>query len=98
MGSERGQPVLLQSADNFTEESSAETRRTRNAPSGTGAMIFALTLGAFWIGVSGAYLLGLYKPAGLAAMSLSEIAITVAATIAPPLLFVAIAWAFMRGY
>ncbi|MGN6517027.1 MAG: hypothetical protein ACTHLR_14440 [Rhizomicrobium sp.] len=98
VGTERGQPVLLQSAENFTEDASAESRRVRKAPSGMGAVIFALTLGAFWIGVSIAYLVGLYKPAGLAAMSLQEIAIVACATFAPPLLFISIAWAFMRGH
>lgn len=98
IGSERGQPVLLQSAESFKEEASAEERRIKRGPSGMGAMIFALVLGAFWIGVSVAYLLGFYKPAGLAAMSVQEIAIVAAATLAPPFLFVAIAWAFMRGH
>jgi hypothetical protein len=97
-GSERGQPVLLQSAENFTEETVAQERRVPRARPGYGALIFALVVAAFWVGAAAAYLLGFYKPAGLALMSPQELAVIASATFAPPLLFVAIAWAFMRGH
>jgi hypothetical protein len=97
-GSERGQPVLLQSAENFTEETVAQERRAPRARAGYGALVFALVVAAFWVGAAAAYLLGFYKPAGLALMSPQELAVIASATFAPPLLFVAIAWAFMRGH
>ena len=97
-GSERGQPVLLQSAENFTDEAAAQERRTTRASSGIGALIFALVAAAFWVGAAAAYLLGFYKPAGLAAMSPQELAVIFFATFAPPFLFISIAWAFMRGH
>lgn len=97
-GSERGQPVLLQSAENFTEETVAQERRAPRARPSIGALVFAVVAGALWIGAATAYLLGLYKPAGLLAMSPLELAFAVSATLAPPLFFVAIAWAFMRGH
>ena len=97
-GSERGQPVLLQSAENFTDEATAQERRVNRASSGIGALIFALVAAAFWVGAAAAYLLGFYKPAGLAAMSPQELAVIFFATLAPPFLFISIAWAFMRGH
>jgi hypothetical protein len=97
VGSERGQAVLLQTAESFKEETSAEERRAKRVSPGWGAMIFALTVSAFWVGVAAAYLLGFYKPAGLAAMSPVELALVASATLGPPLLFVSVAWAFMRG-
>lgn len=97
-GSERGQPVLLQSAETFTEETVAQERRAPRARTGYGAFVFALVASAFWVGAAAAYLLGFYKPAGLAAMSPQELAVVAVATFAPPLLFVAIAWAFMRSH
>jgi hypothetical protein len=97
-GPERGQPVLLQSAGNFAEETVAEERRARRASSGIGALVFALVTAAFWMGAAAAYLWGFYGRAGLTAMSVQEIALVVFATFAPPLLFISIAWAFMRGH
>lgn len=97
-GPERGQPVLLQSAENFADETVAQERRTPRARSSFGAMVFALVVGALWIGAAAAYLLGLFRPAGLLALSPLEFAFYASATFAPPLLFVAIAWSFMRGH
>lgn len=97
-GSERGQPVLLQSAENFAEETTAQERRASRPRGGYGALVFALVASAFWVGAAAAYLLGFYKPVGLAAMSPQELAVIAFATFAPPLLFIAIAWAFMRGH
>jgi hypothetical protein len=90
--------VLLQSAETFTEETVAQERRAPRARTGYGALVFALVASAFWVGAAAAYLLGFYKPAGLAAMSPQELAVVAVATFAPPLLFVAIAWAFMRSH
>ncbi|MBS0274908.1 MAG: hypothetical protein JSR55_11015 [Proteobacteria bacterium] len=97
-GSERGQPVLLQSAENFTDEATVQERRVSRPSSGIGALIFALVAAAFWVGAAAAYLLGFYKPAGLAAMSPQELAVIFFATFAPPFLFISIAWSFMRGH
>jgi hypothetical protein len=90
--------VLLQSAENFADETVAQERRTPRVRASFGAMIFALVVGALWIGAAAAYLLGLYKPAGLLALSPLDLAFAASATFAPPLLFVAIAWSFMRGH
>ncbi|HSM96941.1 MAG TPA: hypothetical protein VLT91_12910, partial [Rhizomicrobium sp.] len=97
-GSERGQPVLLQSAETFSEETVAQERRAPRARSGFGALIFALVAATFWVASVGAYLLGFYRPAGIAAMSPQELVVMAVTAFAPPLLFVAIAWAFMRGH
>jgi hypothetical protein len=97
-GSERGQPVLLQSAENFADEAAAQERRAPRAQTGYGALVFSLVAAAFWVGAAAAYLLGFYKPAGLAAMTPQELAVIAIATFAPPMLFVSIAWSFMRGH
>ena len=96
-GSERGQPVLLQSAENFAEESAVEQRRLKRASSGMGAMIFAIAVAALWVGAAAAYVLGFYKVSGLAAMGATEITLIAVAIFAPPLLFIAIGLVLMRG-
>jgi hypothetical protein len=93
---DRSQPILLQSAENFSEEPAFE-RRARRAPSGIGAIIVAVTLGAFWMGSAAAYLWGYFGPAGLSRLSLQEIALASFGALAPPILIVVIAWAFVRG-
>ncbi|HEY2034379.1 MAG TPA: hypothetical protein VGH02_11895 [Rhizomicrobium sp.] len=97
-GSERGQPVLLQSAENFSEETVAQERRAPRARAGYGAVVFSLVVSALWIGAAGAFVLGFYKPAGLALMNPYQIALIAVSIFAPPLLFVSIGWAFMRGH
>jgi hypothetical protein len=95
--SERSQPVLLQTAETFGAE--AEPRKARPAPRprGLGALVFAVAIGAFWIGVIGAFLVGYFGLNGLEKLTLQEIAGSAAFVFVPPILFVVTAWAFAKG-
>ena len=96
-GSERSQPVLLQTAENFSEEQSAAERPRPRAPGNANTILFAFTFAAFWVGVAVAYLFGYFGPAGLLALSIPQMAMAAFATFVPPLLIISVAWAFMRG-
>lgn len=93
-GSERNQPVLLQSADSFTE---TEERREIRQPASVGPLVFAVALSAFWIGAAGAYVLGYFGPQGLSVLPLYQVVLIVFATLAPPFLMIVGAWALSRG-
>jgi len=98
IGSERSQPVLLQTAETFSGE--GEARKARPMPArqrGLGGIIFAVAAGAFWMGVIGAFLIGYFGFAGLARLTLQEIAGSAAFVFIPPLLFVATAWALAKA-
>jgi len=95
IGSERSQPVVLTTNENFTEES--KPSKPRRSEPGIGPLVFALTLGAFWIGAAGAYLWGYLGPAGFAHLDPQQIALFAFATLMPPVLMLASAWAFTRG-
>ena len=94
---ERNQPVLLAAPE--ADEPQADARLTaRPEPkSGVAAVTFALVLSAFWAGVWAAYLWGYFGPKGLAALSMQQLALFAAATLLPPALFIAFAWALARG-
>jgi hypothetical protein len=96
VGSERSQPVLLQTAEPFAEEK-AESRPVPRRARGVGALLFALLLGVFWMGAATAYLLGYFGPKGLTGLDIQVIAVLGFATFVPPMLILACAWAFTRG-
>jgi hypothetical protein len=93
---ERNQPVLLQSAESFAEDA-RERAPLRRPQQGIGALVFALTLGAFWMGAAAAYLWGYLGPNGLVGLDVQQIALLAFATFVPPMLMVITAWAFARG-
>src|ERR1700722_3770486 len=95
IGSERSQPVVLTTNENFAEDS--KPARPRRGEPGIGPLVFALTLGAFWIGAAGAYLWGYLGPAGFAHLDPQQIALFPFATVMPPVLMLASAWAFTPG-
>ncbi|HXC57587.1 MAG TPA: hypothetical protein VNU97_19965 [Rhizomicrobium sp.] len=64
---------------------------------GIAAITFSFVLSAFWAGAAAAYLWGYFGPRGLAGLDVQELALFVAATFIPPLLFVSAAWAMARA-
>ncbi len=95
-GQERKEAFPLQPVDAQAEEAVRPIPR-KTAPKGLAAMVFAITLGAFWVGAAAAYLWGYFGPNGLAALDIQQLAVIGAAALAPPLLIVATAWAMTRG-
>ena len=97
MAIDRNQPVLLQAAESLGVEPDRRERPRPETKFGLWAMFVALTLSAFWAGSVGAYLSGYFGPKGIAALDLQAAAMFAAATFIPPLLFIACAWALVRG-
>ncbi len=95
-GSERAAPVLLPTAEHTAEP---QQRPALNPPPLTiGPLVFAVTLGAFWLGAAIPYIWGYYGGgSGIAALPMHELALAVFATFAPPALFLVCAWVFGRG-
>ncbi|HWU26312.1 MAG TPA: hypothetical protein VN154_07910 [Rhizomicrobium sp.] len=94
IGSERARTVPLNSTVRAPGE--PENRPTKPIRSGIGPIIFALALGAFWIGTASAWLWGYFGPAlfHVAVPFLVPIGFSV---LMPPLLVLAGAWTFVRG-
>src|SRR5579864_4124540 len=97
--SERNQPVLLQSAESLGAENESPIRRSPPpAPTfGFWAMAFAVALSTFWVGTTGAYLLGYLGPAGIAALPLQQATLIILAAFLPPLLVISATWSLSRG-
>src|SRR5215472_12642979 len=95
-GTERSQPVLLQTAEPIGEADARIPRRPE-PKFGFAALTFALVMSAFWAGAAAAYLWGYFGPKGLAGLDVQELALFAAATFVPPLLFIAGAWAIARA-
>jgi hypothetical protein len=96
MATTGSQPVLLQTAEPLLDADARVARRPE-PKFGAAAVIFALVIGAFWIGAAAAWLWGYFGPKGLAGLDVQELALFVAATFIPPLLFIASAWAIARA-
>ena len=94
IGSERATPVLLPTAE---RPPAAEERHLRTPPITIAPLVFAITLGAFWLGAAAAYIWGYFGGEGLASLPVQELALAAFATLAPPVLIVVCAWAFSRG-
>ncbi|MDE2465375.1 MAG: hypothetical protein KGO02_16935 [Alphaproteobacteria bacterium] len=95
-GAERGQPVLLQAAENLNDERILERPR-RRPPPGSQPLIGAGVLGAFWLGAAGAYAFGYLGANSFGQLLPQQIVILLAASVAPPVLLLLMAWAFVRG-
>lgn len=72
-------------------------KKTARKETGLGGLVFAIIIAAFWIGCAAAYLFGYVGPRGWGVLDVQEIALFAAIILAPPVLFVAIAWTFARG-
>ncbi len=94
-GPERTQTVLFKAADATPED--AEKRPAKRPAPGLGPVVYAVILGAFWTGAAGAFLWGYFGPAALAQLASPLWVLIGFATLMPPLLLVAGAWALSRG-
>jgi hypothetical protein len=95
IGTERSPAVFLPAAETIGDQ--VGQHPSTGAPVGVGALIFAIALGAFWIGAGGAYALGYFTPAGLAALPFHQVVLIAFAMLVPPMLIIVGAWGFSRG-
>ncbi|MGQ0740784.1 MAG: hypothetical protein ACT4OG_00585 [Alphaproteobacteria bacterium] len=98
-GTERAKPVSLPTqtigdSRQTTEQKKDHETRERGV---SGALVFALTLSAFWIGAAGAYLWGYFGPQGMLALGPHLLAFVAVAALMPPFLFVGTAVALTRA-
>lgn len=94
-GSERSQTVLLQTAGAVPE--TEEKRNVRRTPVVLGPIVYALILGAAWVGAAAAYLYGYMAVRPLTALPPPILLLIGFGAVIPPLLFVVGAWALSRG-
>jgi hypothetical protein len=78
-------------------DAEARTVRRPEPKFGIAAVTFSFVLSAFWAGAAAAYLWGYFGPKGLAGLDVQELALFVAATFIPPMLFISAAWAMARA-
>jgi hypothetical protein len=95
-GTERGTPVLLQSAENLAEERIDDRRPVRPRTGYTAVAVTAI-FAALWPVAAAAYSWGYYGPAGLAGLSLQAAALIGFTAIVPPIFIVLTVWAFTRA-
>lgn len=95
-GPERGQTVLLQPAENLGAERPLARRPAPKPPSAL-PLAAAVMLGLLWLGGVAAFLWGYYGPTGLAGVTSPLLAGWAVAALLPPALFIAVAWALIRG-
>jgi hypothetical protein len=95
-GSERNLAVRLPTAES-TPETPVE-RRERPAVSTLSTLVFAVILGAFWIGAAAMYALGYFGgTAGILALPIYQLTLLAVAIFLPPMLILMTAWTFTRG-
>jgi hypothetical protein len=96
MVTDRTQPVLVNTTEPMGE-ADVRPRMRQAPPRGVAPMLLAVVLSAFWMGAAIAYLLGYFGPQGLMALDLQKAALFLAVSLVPPSLFLATAWALIRG-
>jgi predicted DNA-binding ArsR family transcriptional regulator len=96
-GSERSPAVRLPTAEPAAPAAPLQQNPIRTPPNSIGGIIFAITVGAFWLGAAAAYIWGYFGAGQIFALPIQELALVAFAAFAPPALFIVLAWAFARG-
>src|SRR5579871_814842 len=97
-GTERNQPILLQTSDPLgADQEPRANRRASRGWSGFWAVSVASAASAFWIGITAAYVWGYYGRAGLVALTIPQWALVLVSALLPPFFIIAAAWALARG-
>ncbi|HEY1612577.1 MAG TPA: hypothetical protein VGF97_02645 [Rhizomicrobium sp.] len=97
MGTDRNQAIAFAPAATEVQVPEVETRTPRPTPRSMAPILFAVVLGAFWIGAAAAYGWGYFGPGGLFRLDVQETAIACFGTFVPPMLMIVVAWALMRA-
>lgn len=94
---EQAKPAVNPSEAQAPAKQAERQKKPARKETGLAGLVFAVIVACFWIGCAAAYLLGYAGPKGLAALGLQEMALYAVIIFAPPVLFLATAWAFARG-